>query len=50
MKKIIAMLLVLVMLFALSATAMADDAAPAEGEDSAPKLLSFFSAWRLLRR
>ena len=46
MKKIIAMLLVLVMLFALSATAMADDAAPAEGEDSAPKLLSFFSAWR----
>ena len=45
MKKIIAMLLVLVMLFALSAAAMADEA-PAEGESTEPVLLSFMSAWR----
>ena len=40
MKKIIAMLLVFVMLFALSATAMAD------GENADPTFLSFMSAWR----
>ena len=45
MKKIIAMLLVLVMLLALSATALADDA-PAEGETAGSKTLSFISAWR----
>ena len=45
MKKIIAMLLVLVMLFALSAAAMADEA-PAEGENTEPVLLSSMSAWR----
>ena len=45
MKKIIAMLLVLVMLFALSAAAMADEA-PAESEDSSLKFLSWISAWR----
>ena len=45
MKKIIAMLLVFVMLFALSATAMADEA-PAEDEKASLKVLSWFSAWR----
>lgn len=40
MKKIIAMLLVLVMLFALSATAMAD------GEGAGMQTLSFITAWR----
>lgn len=40
MKKIIAMLLVLVMLFALSATAMAD------GESPGMQTLSFITAWR----
>ena len=45
MKKIIAILLVLVMLLALSATALADDA-NAEGENNSPKYLSWISAWR----
>ena len=45
MKKIISMLLVFVMLMALSATALADEA-PTDGEDSGSKTLSFISAWR----
>ena len=42
MKKIIAMLLILVMLFALSATAMAD------GENPGMQTLSFITAWRAI--
>ena len=45
MKKIIAMLLAFVMLFALSAAAMADEA-PVGNENPVSKSLSFMSAWR----
>ncbi len=45
MKKIIAMLLAFVMLFALSTAAMADEA-PVGNENPVSKSLSFMSAWR----
>lgn len=45
MKKLTAMLLVFVMLFALSATAMADDA-PEQGENTSLQTLSFMTAWK----
>ena len=48
MKKRIAMLLVLVMLFALSATAMADDAVPEEGGKNELQTLSYITAMRLI--